>query len=137
MTNELDAAYAECLQVARSHYENFPVASWLVPAQLRKHVAAIYNFARRADDFADEGDDPAEAKLAALAAMGQSLDACLQTQDNDDYLFSLIPFANTSLSHSCFMICSAPSARMLPGNATRTLPRCSTTAGVPRIPWAG
>jgi len=50
----LDAAYAHCLRLAASHYENFPVASWLVPAALRPHVAAVYAFARSADDFADE-----------------------------------------------------------------------------------
>jgi squalene synthase HpnC len=57
----LDAAYAACLSLARSHYENFPVASWLVPAALRPHVAAVYAFARIADDFADEpGHSPRE-----------------------------------------------------------------------------
>lgn len=54
-------AYAACLQIARDHYENFPVASRLVPAALRPHVAAIYAFARGADDIADEpGRAPAE-----------------------------------------------------------------------------
>ena len=47
-------AYAYCERVARSHYENFPVASLLLPATMRPHIAAIYAFARRADDFADE-----------------------------------------------------------------------------------
>jgi squalene synthase HpnC len=57
----LDAAYAHCLALASSHYENFPVASWLVPAPIRPHVAAVYAFARSADDFADEdGYDTAE-----------------------------------------------------------------------------
>ena len=55
MVNELDAAYASCEHAARSHYENFPVASLLVPASMRRHVAALYAFARAADDFADEG----------------------------------------------------------------------------------
>lgn len=48
------------------HYENFPVASWLVPARLRSAVVAIYAFARGADDIADEGDAPPGARLAAL-----------------------------------------------------------------------
>lgn len=57
----LDAAYAHCQALASSHYENFPVASWLVPARIRPHVAAVYAFARSADDFADEdGYDTAE-----------------------------------------------------------------------------
>ena len=42
------------------HYENFPVASILMPRRLRKPVAAIYHFARAADDIADEGDLPNE-----------------------------------------------------------------------------
>jgi phytoene synthase len=49
-------AYAACARDARRHYENFPVASWLLPRDARPHVAAIYAFARAADDFADEGD---------------------------------------------------------------------------------
>jgi squalene synthase HpnC len=44
--------------VARSHYENFPVASRLLPARMRPHVAAVYAFARIADDIADEGGAP-------------------------------------------------------------------------------
>ncbi len=50
----LQRAYGYCEGVAKSHYENFPVASRLLPAALRPHVAAIYAFARTADDFADE-----------------------------------------------------------------------------------
>ena len=48
------------------HYENFPVASWLVPLRLRGAVSAIYAFARGADDIADEGNAAPEARLAAL-----------------------------------------------------------------------
>ncbi|OYT99532.1 MAG: squalene synthase HpnC [Burkholderiales bacterium PBB1] len=50
------------------HYENFPVASWLCPAPLRGTVAAIYWFARTADDIADEGNAPAAQRLADLSA---------------------------------------------------------------------
>ncbi len=50
----LTEAYAYCQRLARDHYENFPVASRLLPAPMRPHIAAIYAFARRADDFADE-----------------------------------------------------------------------------------
>src|SRR5438046_1883827 len=54
-------AYAACEALARSHYENFPVASRLLPAPMRPHVAAVYAFARVADDIADEGSArPAE-----------------------------------------------------------------------------
>ena len=50
----IQRAYAACEELARSHYENFPVASVLLPRRARPAVAAIYAFARRADDFADE-----------------------------------------------------------------------------------
>ena len=62
-----------CVSVA--HYENFPVASWLVPRGLRPAVGAIYRFARTADDFADEGDLAPAARLAALDRYGRALDA--------------------------------------------------------------
>jgi squalene synthase HpnC len=53
--------YETCLRIAGAHYENFPVASRLVPADLRPHIAAIYAFARGADDIADEpGRSPGE-----------------------------------------------------------------------------
>jgi squalene synthase HpnC len=48
------AGYRWCERMASSHYENFPVASKFLPPHLRPHVAAIYAFARTADDFADE-----------------------------------------------------------------------------------
>ena len=50
----IEAAYAACLKLCRAHYENFPVASRWVPAPLRGPIAAVYAFARVADDFADE-----------------------------------------------------------------------------------
>jgi len=56
------------------HYENFPVASFLVPRRLRRPIEAIYRFARNADDIADEGDASAEERLAGLAAYQAELD---------------------------------------------------------------
>jgi squalene synthase HpnC len=53
--------------MAVDHYENFPVASWLCPPPLRPAVAAIYWFARTADDLADEGDALPTQRLEALA----------------------------------------------------------------------
>jgi squalene synthase HpnC len=52
--------------VAVNHYENFPVASLLLPARLREPVEVIYRFARSADDFADEGNDPPQVRLQKL-----------------------------------------------------------------------
>lgn len=57
------------------HYENFPVASVLVPARYRSAVVAIYRFARAADDIADEGNAPPEARHRALDAFARNLDA--------------------------------------------------------------
>lgn len=55
------------------HYENFPVASLLLPARLRPAVEAIYAFARSADDIADEGDAAPAQRLAALDAYEEEL----------------------------------------------------------------
>jgi len=56
-----------------AHYENFPVASWLCPPHLRVPIAALYHFARTADDLADEGQASPEQRLADLAAYRQAL----------------------------------------------------------------
>lgn len=64
----------ESLVLANTHYENFPVASILLPMRLRQPIGLIYAFARQADDFADEGDLPAEQRLAQLHAFKQQLD---------------------------------------------------------------
>jgi hydroxysqualene synthase len=66
--------------VSVEHYENFPVASLLCPPALRPAVAAIYHFARTADDLADEGDNSAEQRLADLAAYRADLLAALAQQ---------------------------------------------------------
>jgi len=52
--------------MSEGHYENFPVASILMPRRLRTPVTAIYNFARAADDIADEGDLPNKERLQQL-----------------------------------------------------------------------
>ncbi len=75
MNPELAGAYAYCERLAQSHYENFPVASRLLPARMRPHVAAVYAFARLADDMADEGDRPPAARIAELDAWDAGLNA--------------------------------------------------------------
>jgi phytoene synthase len=60
--------------VSVGHYENFPVASLLLPAELRVPVAVIYRFARSADDIADEGEDPPAERLARLQAYHDALE---------------------------------------------------------------
>ncbi len=64
--------------VSVDHYENFPVASWLCPPALRPAVAAIYHFARTADDLADEGEATPDQRLADLAAYRSDLIAMLR-----------------------------------------------------------
>jgi phytoene/squalene synthetase len=56
MNQTLETSYNFCINLARKHYENFPVASLLIPKSKRKFIAAVYAFARIADDIADEGD---------------------------------------------------------------------------------
>lgn len=65
---DLESSYTYCERLARSHYENFPVGSVLVPKHLRKYFYSIYAFARTADDFADEGynENHSEAERLAL-----------------------------------------------------------------------
>jgi len=72
-------AYAHCERITRAHYENFPVASRLLPAALRPHVCAVYAFARAADDFADEAAYEGE-RLDRLSEWEALLSACLKDE---------------------------------------------------------
>jgi squalene synthase HpnC len=65
------AAYEYCARLAKSHYENFTIASWLMPRAMRPPMHAIYAYARMADDFADEEHD-----LGKLDQWGRELDLC-------------------------------------------------------------
>lgn len=71
--SELKQAYDFCQNLAKSHYENFPVASILLPKRLRLPISVIYAFARTADDFADEGNAPQETRLKQLEYYSQAL----------------------------------------------------------------
>jgi squalene synthase HpnC len=70
------------------HYENFPVASFLLPAHLRRPIELIYQFARRADDFADEGDRKPAERLALLEGFERQLDVIEAGETPDDPLFA-------------------------------------------------
>jgi hydroxysqualene synthase len=102
----LARAYAACETLAQSHYENFPVASRLLPAAMRPHVAAVYAFARVADDFADEGCAPASERQARLHDWQRRLHRAVETRgadhrteplDRDDLLFVAIGHSIRSL----------------------------------------
>lgn len=73
----LAEAYQHCMGIAQAHYENFPTASKLIKRRLRPAVAAIYAFARAADDMADEGDIPAETRLKQIDAWESLLERCV------------------------------------------------------------
>ena len=73
----LDEAQAWCQQLAESHYENFNVASWFLPRDLRPHFHAIYAYCRVSDDLGDEVGDSSVA-LALLDFWGRELDACYE-----------------------------------------------------------
>jgi hydroxysqualene synthase len=77
----LASAYAACERLAREHYENFPVASVLLPRAMRPPIAAIYAFARRADDFADEGHLQPSERLELIDRWRQRLQACVSNSN--------------------------------------------------------
>ena len=99
----LARAYAACEALARSHYENFPVASRLLPAPMRPHVAAVYAFARIADDFADEGSAAPSTRQEQLrrwqARLHEAAARERQTPgpDRDDQLFFALGHSIRSL----------------------------------------
>lgn len=78
-------AYKAALDFAKTHYENFPVVSFLIPEHLRKHVAIIYWFARTADDIADEGNLSAEERLNKLNEFEDDFKKGLQGEYSSDF----------------------------------------------------
>ena len=87
LSPDLRAAYAECQRLARRHYENFPVASLLVPRDRRDALAAIYAFARAADDFADEPG--VKGRLELLAGWRRRLYECAEGEASDPVFLAL------------------------------------------------
>jgi len=93
LPQNIESAYKVCEDIALSHYENFPVASSLLPRQLRQPISAIYAFARTADDIADEGEADAEQRLKELNDYSQKFQAMLQGETTNDPVF--IALSNT------------------------------------------
>ena len=87
MTPELKLAYRQCQQIAKQHYENFPVASFILPSKIRTAVAVIYVFARRADDIADEGIANENKRIQQLTQLESELQQTIDGNLPDDYLF--------------------------------------------------
>jgi squalene synthase HpnC len=86
------------LPVPVDHYENFPVASWLLPKRLRRPVEAIYRFARSADDIADEGDAPPAVRLEQLATYQTELDRIERGEATTHPVF--VPLATAIRNHA-------------------------------------
>jgi len=82
-------AIAYCERLTRSHYENFPVASRLLPARVRPAIYSIYAFARTADDFADEGSATSEERLEKLDSWGGKLEECYRGAATDPIFIAL------------------------------------------------
>lgn len=88
--NDLKTAYQICEKIAKNHYENFPVASFLLPKPLRRPIAAIYAFARTADDIADEGELSNSGRLQQLELLNMGLESLHQAGTNN--IFNDVPF---------------------------------------------
>jgi len=73
----LDQAQEYCRRLARTHYENFSVATWFLPKHLRQDFLNVYAYCRISDDLGDEVGDPAAA-LALLDEWQNELDACYE-----------------------------------------------------------
>lgn len=86
-------AFAHCEALARSHYENFPVASLALPARIRPYVAAVYAFARTADDYADEGDRTPAERLALLDAWESGLHKAYEGDATDPIFIAIMATA--------------------------------------------
>lgn len=92
---DLEAARAFCRIVATRHYENFTVATRLVPARLRQHLANVYAFARWADDLADEAAGPDEA-VRGLADWQAELEACFAGRPRHPVFIALADTVRTT-----------------------------------------
>ncbi len=80
-STELILAHRYCQHLAKSHYENFPVASILLPKHIQKTIFVIYAFARTADDIADEGSATIAERTQALLEYEKQLNDIAQGAD--------------------------------------------------------
>ena len=86
----LDQARAYCERLAKSHYENFSVATWFLPHKLRPHFYSIYAYCRISDDLGDEVGDPRQS-LALLDAWEEELNACYAGKPRHPVFVALRP----------------------------------------------
>ncbi len=90
----IDVAYNDAIIFAKNHYENFPVISFLIRKELRKHIAIIYWFARTADDIADEGELNASERLQKIDELKYRLDELLNNKYSNHFEFALYSTIN-------------------------------------------
>ncbi len=83
--NNSEIEYKKAINFASSHYENFPVISFLISGRLKKHIAIIYKFARQADDIADEGIHSKEERLNVLNEYENHLNESLKGNYNNPF----------------------------------------------------
>jgi len=88
-TEKLDSAYSLAEKFVKSHYENFPVVSFLIPRKLRRHVAIIYWFARTADDLADEGSLSENVRIERLIRFETDFRNSLEGEVRNDFFYAL------------------------------------------------
>ena len=89
-SRSVNEIYSQALTFAKTHYENFPVVSVLIPQKMRKHIAIIYWFARTADDIADEGNESEEIRLARLNEFESNFISSLNNEINYGYEMALV-----------------------------------------------
>lgn len=95
--NRIELAYKYCLNMARQHYENFPVASIFLPKKMRRPIAVIYAFARTADDLADEGNLSQAQRLEKLNFLQQQINL-MPNLITEDYM--LLALQDTIIKYS-------------------------------------
>jgi hypothetical protein len=121
------------------HYENFPVASLLLPRRLRRPVEAIYRFARGADDIADEGDASDAVRLQGLAEYRDELGRIERGEPPAGQDFAELAAIIAREWHLPVPVCATCSMRLRRMSSRSAMPitrNSSTTADVPPIRWA-
>lgn len=96
---QIDYAYSLCKEFTIRHYENFPVGSFLIPADKRKYIYSIYSFARYSDDIADSADFTESEKLQKLNILETELTKVYK-RDSQIRLIEETEFIFTALSHT-------------------------------------
>src|SRR5437588_3116679 len=115
----LEQSRSYCRQLARSHYENFSVASWFLPARLRQHFYNVYAYCRISDDLGDEVGNPA-ASLLLLDQWQKELEACYAGRPRHPVFVALAETVRKfEIPQHEFSDCWRPSARTRRSRATK------------------